>query len=72
MKNCSLLLLAVALLAFGCTKEETKVVTPEASSSASGARVAESGVDLSRITALVQKVNASLAAKGKTMQVDKV
>lgn len=73
MKNCSLLLLAVALLAFGCTKEETKVVSPEASAAtASGARVANSGVDLSRVAALVQKVNASLAAKGKTMQVDKV
>jgi hypothetical protein len=29
-------------------------------------------VDLTRVTALVEKINASLAAKGKTMQVDKV
>ncbi len=73
MKNCSLLLFAVALLAFGCTKEASKVVTPEASAStASGARVAKTGVDLSRVAALTQKINASLAAKGKTMQVDKV
>ncbi len=73
MKNCSLLLLSIALIAFGCTKEETKVVSPEASTStASSARVAKSGVDLTRVAALVQKVNASLAAKGKTLQVDKV
>ncbi len=72
MRNCSLLLLAVALFAFGCTKEETKVVSPEASASTSGARVAKPGVDLSRVTALVQKINASLAAKGKTIRVDKV
>jgi hypothetical protein len=66
-------LLAITLLAFGCTKEESKVATPEASTStASGARVARPGVDLTRVAALVMKVNASLAAKAKTMQVDKV
>ncbi|HEX8529058.1 MAG TPA: hypothetical protein VF646_03515, partial [Cytophagales bacterium] len=72
MRNCSLLLFAVALLAFGCTKEESKVVTPGAAASTAGARVAQPGVDLTRVNAQVQKINAALAAKGKTLRVDKV
>jgi|GEM_PF-3004811 len=55
MKNCSLLLLSVALLAFGCTKEETKVVTPEASTASSARAAAKPSVDLSRINALGRK-----------------